>query len=126
VYEGREVSLKGFEVIKASKKSYILWSGIIGLEAGHTQIVSIGSRRRVRTYPSHSSILYTQDPKHTGCGYQTIQAGGNGFRHLLQYAGTAYVSGQIGVVKYIWWSQARSRRLAEQIQDVGAEWSRSE
>jgi hypothetical protein len=30
---------------------------------------------------------------------QMIQAGGDGFRHLLQYAGTAYVSGQLGMVK---------------------------
>jgi enamine deaminase RidA (YjgF/YER057c/UK114 family) len=32
---------------------------------------------------------------------QTIQAGGSGFRHLLWYADTAYISGQIGVVKYV-------------------------
>jgi hypothetical protein len=30
-----------------------------------------------------------------------IRAGRNGFRCLLQYADTAYVSGQIGVVKYV-------------------------
>jgi hypothetical protein len=71
----------------------------IGLEVGHTQITSIGLRHQVRTYPSHSSILYTRDLKHTGREYQTIWTGGNGFRHLLQYVGTAYVSGQIGVVK---------------------------
>jgi hypothetical protein len=28
VYEGREMSLIGFEVVKVSKRSYILWSGI--------------------------------------------------------------------------------------------------
>jgi hypothetical protein len=30
---------------------------------------------------------------------QMIQASSNGFRHLLQYVGTAYVSGQLGMVK---------------------------
>jgi hypothetical protein len=28
-----------------------------------------------------------------------IQASGEGFRHLLQYMGTAYISGQIGTVE---------------------------
>jgi hypothetical protein len=41
----------------------------ISLKAGHTQIASIGLRRQVRTYPSHSSILYTLHPKCTGCEY---------------------------------------------------------
>jgi hypothetical protein len=57
---------------------------------------------------------------------QSIRAGGSGFRHLLQYVGTAYISGQIHVVKYVRQSRARRRQLAEQIRDVGAEPSRSE
>jgi hypothetical protein len=57
---------------------------------------------------------------------QMIQAGGNGFRRLLQYVDTAYVSGQIRVVKYVWQSRARRCRLAEQIRDIRAERSRSE
>jgi hypothetical protein len=57
---------------------------------------------------------------------QTIQAGGSGFRHLLWYAGTAYISGQICVVKYVWQSQARRHRSVEQIRDIRAERSGSE
>jgi hypothetical protein len=36
VYEGREVNLKGLEVIKTSKKSYIPWSRIIDQSRGGT------------------------------------------------------------------------------------------
>jgi hypothetical protein len=72
---------------------------LIGLEAGHTQIMSIGLRCQVRTYPSHSSVLYTLNLKHTGCEYATIQASSRGFRHLLCYMDTAYVSGQMGTAE---------------------------
>jgi hypothetical protein len=54
---------------------------------------------------------------------QTIQAGGEGFRHLQWYADTAYVSGQISMVKYAWQSWANTHQL------VGANprcWSRVE
>jgi hypothetical protein len=44
-----------------------------------------------------------------------IRAGRNGFRHLLRYAGTAYVSGQIRVVKYMWRSRSET-----------SEWSRAD
>jgi hypothetical protein len=57
---------------------------------------------------------------------QTIRAGGSGFRHLLWYVGTAYVSGQIRVVNYMRRSRARRRRSVERIRDVGAEQSRAE
>jgi hypothetical protein len=54
--------------------------------------MSIGLRCQVRTYPSPSSSLYTLSPKCTGCEYPMIQTGSRGFRHLLWYMGTAYVS----------------------------------
>jgi hypothetical protein len=38
VYKGREVNLKGLEIIKASKKSYILWSRIIDRSQGGTHM----------------------------------------------------------------------------------------
>jgi hypothetical protein len=57
---------------------------------------------------------------------QTIRAGRSGFRRLLWYVGTAYISGQIHVVNYVRQSRARRRQSAEQIRDVGAEWSGSE
>jgi hypothetical protein len=44
-------------------------------------------------------VSYILNPKHAGCEYPMIQASGGGFRHLLWYADTAYVSGQIGMVE---------------------------
>jgi hypothetical protein len=70
-------------------------NSVVGLKAGHTRIMSIGLRRQVRTYPSHSTRLYTLNPKCAGCEYPTIPAGGMGFRCLLQYVGTAYVSAYV-------------------------------
>jgi hypothetical protein len=66
----------------------------VSLEAGHTRIASIGSRRRVRTYPSHSSILYTLHPKHAGCEYPNDMS----WREWFQ-ASTMVCRHQ---VKYVW------------------------
>jgi hypothetical protein len=58
----------------------------------------------VRTYPSHSSILYTLNPKHAGCEYPNNTSWWQGFQasttvcgHSIHFRSNRY--GQIGVAE---------------------------
>jgi hypothetical protein len=76
----------------------------------------------VRTYPSHSSVLYTPNPKCAGCEYPMIQAGCTGFSHLLQYVDTAYISGQIDTVE-LNKKTLISRSKTKTSEQSGADWN---
>jgi hypothetical protein len=58
----------------------------------------------VRTYPSHSSILYTLNPKHAGCEYPNDTSWQHGFQastmvcgHSIHFRSNRY--GQIGMTE---------------------------
>jgi hypothetical protein len=57
----------------------------------------------VRTYPSHSSSLYTLNPKCTGCEYPNNTSQQHGFQASTTVCGHSihfrYVSGQMGMAE---------------------------